>query len=93
MFGGVAVEIAGGQISDKVGKAVAEDHRHPMPEIYFVVSPNRGGAVIQIRVNGRRFELASPGLLYVPAGALHHFLTLRAELGSFCFGILLVESP
>ena len=40
-------------------------------------------------VDGERQELTSPALCYVPAGAQHSFVTLAAEPGSCCFGILL----
>ena len=39
MFGGVPVQIAGGDIAGLVGKPVASPHRHEVPEIYFLFSP------------------------------------------------------
>ncbi|MFE2827554.1 cupin domain-containing protein [Streptomyces sp. NPDC059271] len=89
MFGGVPVELAGGPINHLVGKPVADPHRHAVDEIYFLVSPNPGGARIDVLVDGERHELTSPALLRVPAGAEHRFLTLEAEPGSYCFGLLL----
>lgn len=89
MFGGLPVEIAGGEVSDKVDRPVAAPHRHEVPEIYLLVSPNPGGARIVVEVEGERHFLSSPAVLYVPAQAEHHFVTLRAERGSYCFGILL----
>ncbi|MFF0186549.1 cupin domain-containing protein [Streptomyces sp. NPDC005244] len=89
MFGGVPVELAGGAITHLVGKPVADPHRHTVDEIYFLVSPNPGGARIDVLVDGERHELTSPALLRVPAGAEHRFLTLEAEPGSYCFGLLL----
>ncbi|MET8165971.1 cupin domain-containing protein [Streptomyces sp. NPDC005329] len=89
MFGGVPVELAGGPIDHLVGKPVADPHRHEVDEIYFLVSPHPGGARIEVLVDGDRHELTSPALLRVPAGAEHRFLTLEAEPGSYCFGLLL----
>ncbi|MGW2640696.1 cupin domain-containing protein [Streptomyces sp. NPDC001348] len=91
MFGGVPVQLAGGPVDHLVGKPVADPHRHDVDEIYFLVSPHPGGARIEVRVDGVRHELASPALLRVPAGAEHCFLTLEAEPGSYCFGLLLEE--
>jgi len=91
MFGGMPVEIAGGEISDKVGKPVADPHRHTVPEVYFLVSRTPGGARIAVTVDGVDHELVSPAVMYVPTGALHRFVTLEAEPGSFCFGVLLGE--
>ncbi|WP_416981270.1 cupin domain-containing protein [Streptomyces sp. T028] len=89
MFGGVPVELAGGPIDHLVGRPVADPHRHEVDEIYFLVSPHPGGARIEVLVDGDRHELTSPALLRVPAGAEHRFLTLEAEPGSYCFGLLL----
>ena len=89
MFGGVPVELAGGPIDHLVGRPVADPHRHEVDEIYFLVSPHPGGARIEVMVDGDRHELTSPALLRVPAGAEHRFLTLEAEPGSYCFGLLL----
>ncbi|MFI7602452.1 cupin domain-containing protein [Actinoplanes sp. NPDC049681] len=91
MFGGVPVQIAGGELSDKVGKPVADPHRHTVPEIYLLVSPNPGGARISVLLDGTEHELTSPATLYIPAGAEHRFVTLAAEPGSYCFGVLLGE--
>jgi hypothetical protein len=88
MFGGIPVAIAGGELSDKIGIPVARPHRHDVPEIYFLVSPTPGGARIRVVVDGEDHEMASPAVFYVPAGAEHCFLTLAAERGSYCFGIL-----
>lgn len=90
MFGGVPVELAGGDITHLVGRPVADPHRHEVPEIYFLVSPNPGGARIAVTVEGQEYELSSPATLCVPAGAEHSFLTKEAEAGSYCFGLLLV---
>jgi hypothetical protein len=89
MFGGLPFEVAGGEISKLVDIPVAEPHRHEVPEIYLLLSPEKGGAEIEIEVDGERFVATSPAAFYVPAGALHRFLTRRAEKGSFCLGILL----
>ncbi|AEV87082.1 hypothetical protein ACWT_6065 [Actinoplanes sp. SE50] len=91
MFGGLPVQLAGGELSDKVGKPVADPHTHPVPEIYLLVSPNPGGARISVLLDGDEHELSSPATLYIPAGAEHRFVTLAAEPGSYCFGVLLGE--
>ncbi|MFJ4741928.1 cupin domain-containing protein [Streptomyces sp. NPDC088775] len=92
MFGGVPVQLAGGSIDHLVGKPVADPHRHEVAEVYFLVSPNPGGARIEVTVDGETQELSSPALLHVPAGAEHRFLTLEAEIGSYCFGLLLGDA-
>ncbi|HEX8741833.1 MAG TPA: hypothetical protein VF712_01750 [Thermoleophilaceae bacterium] len=89
MFGGVPVEIAGGELSDKVGKPVADLHSHPCPEVYLLISPEPGDAAIEVEVEGERFDLESPAVAYIPANALHRFVTRRAKPGSFCLGVLL----
>lgn len=89
MFGGLPLQLAGGELSKLVGKPVAELHRHKVPEIYFLISPAPGAARIAVTVEGTQYELTSPACLYVPAGAEHRFVTLEAEHGSYCFGLLL----
>jgi hypothetical protein len=92
MFGGLPFELAGGELSDKVGRPVADPHTHEVPEIYLLVAPTAGGARIRVDVDEQCYELVAPAALYVPAGARHRFLTLAAEPGSYCFGILLGAS-
>jgi hypothetical protein len=89
MFGGVPVQLAGGPIHQLVGKPVATMHRHDVAEVYLLVSPTPGKARIEVTVEETTYQLVSPALLHVPAGAEHCFLTVDAEPGSFCFGILL----
>lgn len=89
MFGGMPVEVAGGEISELVGRPVAAVHTHDVPEVYLLLSPEKGGAEIEIEVDGSLFVATSPAAFYVPAGARHRFVTKRAERGSYCLGILL----
>lgn len=89
MFGGLPFQLAGGELSGLVGKPVAEPHTHEVDEIYLLVSPNPGGARIEVLLEGRRHELASPAAMRIPAGREHCFLTLQAEPGSYCFGVLI----
>ncbi|MEU5280207.1 cupin domain-containing protein [Streptomyces asoensis] len=89
MFGGLPVQLAGGELSALVGKPVAAPHTHPVDELYLLVSPNKGGARIEVQLDGRRHELLSPAVMRIPAGSEHCFLTLEAEVGSYCFGVLL----
>lgn len=42
MFGGLPVQLAGGELSAMVGKPVAAPHTHPVDELYLLVSPNKG---------------------------------------------------
>lgn len=88
MFGGLPIEIAGGEISSSVGAHISDPHVHDVPEIYLLLSPRRGEAVVEITVEGRKLELESPGVYYVPAGVTHSFVTRRAAPGSYCLGIL-----
>ena len=89
MFGGLNFSLAGGHIKDLVDKPVAETHVHEVPEIYFLISPDPGGAEIEIEVEEKLFRVTSPSAFYVPAHARHKFITKKAQLGSYCFGILL----
>ncbi|MBB6254525.1 cupin domain-containing protein [Nitrospirillum iridis] len=89
MFGGVPIEIAGGEIAHLVETPVAATHRHDCPEIYLLLSPSPKGAVIEVEVNDQIFTVVSPAAFYVPAGAPHRFVTRRAERGSYCLGVLL----
>ncbi|MFI2259503.1 cupin domain-containing protein [Streptomyces tubercidicus] len=89
MLGGLDFEVAGGPISDKVGKPVAAPHTHEMPEVYLLLSPEPGGAVIDVVADDVSYEVTSPGAMLIPAGTVHHFVTKRAEPGSFCLGLLL----
>lgn len=91
MLGGHNIEIAGGEISDKVGKPVAAPHTHEVPEIYLLISPDRGGAVIDVEADGKHYELSSPATMLIPAGAIHRFVTKKAQPGSFCLGVLLTD--
>ena len=89
MLGGQDIEIAGGEISDKVGKPVAAPHTHEVPEIYLLLSPEPGGAVIEVIADDKRYELTSPATMLIPTGTVHHFVTKKALPGSYCLGILL----
>ncbi|MGA4847521.1 cupin domain-containing protein [Streptomyces sp. G5(2025)] len=89
MFGGLPVQLAGGELSTLVGKPVAAPHTHEVDEIYMLVSPNKGGARIEVQLDGERYELTSPAVMRIPAGSEHCFLTLEAEVGSYCFGVLI----
>ncbi|MEU0009346.1 cupin domain-containing protein [Streptomyces sp. NPDC006314] len=89
MLGGQPIEIAGGEISDKVGKPVAAPHTHEVPEIYVLMSPEAGGAVIEVMADGETHELVSPAVMLIPAGTVHCFVTKKAEPGSYCLGVLL----
>jgi hypothetical protein len=93
MFGGLPVEIAGGEISNLVGHPVASPHTHDVPEVYLLLAPEPGGAVIDVHIEGRRHELVAPAAFFVPAGTLHHFVTRAATSGSYCLGILLGPFP
>jgi mannose-6-phosphate isomerase-like protein (cupin superfamily) len=89
MFGGLPIELAGGDISALVDKPVADVHVHACDEIYFLVAPEPGAAVIDVEIDGLVTTFESPAAILVPAGARHRFVTRRASKGSFCFGILL----
>lgn len=93
MFGGLPVEVAGGEISDLVGRPVADPHVHDVPEVYLLLSPEIGAAVIDVVVEGRRHEVVAPGAFFIPAGMRHHFVTRRAIPGSYCLGVLLGPFP
>jgi hypothetical protein len=89
MYGGLPVELAGGEISDKIGKPVAAPHTHEVPEIYLLLSPTPGGAVIDVVADGKEYTLHSPATFFIPAGTVHHFVTRAAEPGSYCLGLLI----
>jgi hypothetical protein len=92
MYGGLCLELAGGELSDKVGKPVADPHTHECPEIYLLLSPNPGGGVIEVVADGRQHTLTSPATFFIPAGTVHHFVTRKAEPGTYCLGLLLTGS-
>lgn len=89
MFGGLPFSLAGGHIKELVDKPVAETHTHEVPEIYLLLSPDPNGAEIEIEVDDKIFRVCSPAAFYVPALARHKFVTKKAQVGSFCLGILL----
>lgn len=89
MYGGLPLEVAGGEISELVGKPVAAPHTHEVPEIYVLLSPKPGGAVIDVVADDEHYTLTSPATFYIPAGTVHHFVTRAAEPGSYCLGVLL----
>lgn len=89
MFGGLPVEVAGGDISGLVGAPVARRHVHDVPEIYLLVSTEPGDTVIDVQVGDDWHEVRSPAAVYVPAGTPHQFVTRVATKGSFCFGIFI----
>jgi hypothetical protein len=91
MFGDLGCEVAGGEISQLIGKPVAEPHKHDRDEVYLLLSPSPGGAVIDVEIDGICTRHASPASIHVPAGSLHRFVTVEAERGSYCLGIF-VES-
>ncbi|MEU5806204.1 cupin domain-containing protein [Streptomyces sp. NPDC004244] len=89
MFGGMPVQIAGGELSTLVDKPVAAPHTHDVDEIYLLVSPLPGQARIEVHLDGVLHELTSPAVMRIPAGSVHQFVTKEAAVGSYCFGILL----
>lgn len=89
MFGGLPVELAGAEISGMVGAPVADTHTHDVPEIYFLIAPETGGAEILIEIDDTETVVAAPAVVYVPAGSRHRFVTRAAMPGSYCFGVLL----
>ena len=89
MFGGLPVEVVGGDLSGLVNAPVAARHAHDVPEVYLLLSPTAGGAEIEVEVGEARLTLCSPAALYIPAGVEHRFVTRRAEPGSNCFGVLI----
>lgn len=91
MFGGLRFEVAGGEISDKVGKPVAAPHTHTVPEIYLLLAREPGGAVIDVYADDVHHELVAPAAMLIPAGTVHHFVTRKAQPGSFCLGLLLTD--
>ncbi|TNH22687.1 cupin domain-containing protein [Micromonospora orduensis] len=92
MFGGLPLEVAGGEISELVGKPVAAPHTHEVPEIYLLMSPTPGGAVIDVVADDKHYVLTSPATFFIPAGTVHHFVTRVAQPGSYCLGVLLTGS-
>jgi len=88
-FGGLPIEMAGGEISHLVNSPVADMHMHEVPEIYLLLSPEPGGAVIEIDVEGEQYVVESPIAVYIPAKMRHRFITRKAMAGSYCLGILL----
>jgi mannose-6-phosphate isomerase-like protein (cupin superfamily) len=88
MFGGLGFELAGKEISELVGRPVADPHVHDEEEIYILISPQPGQAEIKITADGEKYELRSPGVFRVPAGVVHCFETISAVPGSFLLGIL-----
>lgn len=89
MFEGLNFEIAGGDISGLVDIPVADFHTHDVDEIYFIISPEAGDAVIEIETEKGKQQYSSPATILIPAGMKHRFLTKKAVKGSFCFGIFL----
>ncbi|UNT00621.1 cupin domain-containing protein [Streptomyces tubbatahanensis] len=89
LLDGLEFEIAGGEISDKVDKPVAAPHTHEVPEIYLLLAPEPGAAVIDVVTDGTTHQLSAPAAMLIPAGTVHHFVTKKAVPGSFCLGILL----
>lgn len=89
MFGGLPIDIAGAEITSLIDRPISDPHRHDIPEIYLLVSPSPGAAVIDIELDGDTITVASPSAVFVPAGVTHRFIARTAEPGSFCFGIFL----
>lgn len=92
MFGGMPFEVAGGPIAHLVGRPVADLHIHECPEVYLLVSPTPGGARIEVTVGDEVVEVASPATVHIPARTPHRFVTLEAEQGSYCFGLLVTSA-
>jgi hypothetical protein len=89
MFGELGFEVAGGEISDKVDTPVADPHTHDIPEIYLLLAPEPGGAVIDVLADGEHHELSAPAAMFIPAGTVHRFVTKKAMPGSYCLGLLM----
>jgi hypothetical protein len=92
MFGGLPFELAGCELSELIGKPVAAPHTHEFPEVYLLISPKPGGAMIEISLDETTHELVAPGAMFIPAGATHCFVTRKAIPGSYAFGVLLTSA-
>jgi len=88
MFSGMPFEMAGGDISGLVDKPVASTHKHKVDEIYFLISPVPGEAVIDVTIDDITITYNSPAVIHVKAQQEHKFITRKASKGSYCFGIL-----
>jgi hypothetical protein len=93
MFGEVGFEIAGGEISELIGRPVSDPHTHEVPEIYLLLAPRPGGAVLDILAGTEHHEVVAPAAMFIPAGTVHRFVTKEAMPGSFCLGVLLTRLP
>lgn len=89
MFGGLPVEVVAAELSELVGRPVADRHTHEIDEVYLLLSPTQGAAVIEIDAGGAVHRLRSPGAFLVPTGTEHRFVTVQAERGSLCLGVLI----
>lgn len=89
MFGGLPIEMAGGELSELVDRPIADPHSHDVPEIYVLLSPEPAGAELEVTVEGESYSMVAPSALLVPAEATHRFVAKRAVRGSFCLGLLL----
>jgi hypothetical protein len=91
MFGGLPVDMAGAELSDLVERPIASPHSHQVAEVYVLLSPEPGGAELEVTVDDEVFQMVAPSALYVPAGARHRFVTKKADRGSYCLGLLLQQ--
>lgn len=92
MFGGLPFDMAGSEVSQLIDKPIAAPHTHEVPKIYLVISPESGGAMIEVSLDGTTHELVAPGAFFVPAGATHCFVTRKAIPGSYVFSVLLTST-
>lgn len=61
-----------------IGKATL--HKHSAPEIYIFVG-EENAIVAEVTLEDEKYEVSSPGCVFIPAGLPHGIRPLRAEAG------------
>jgi len=72
-------------ISESLAKGIralgqANLHKHSAPEVYIIIG-DEGAITAEVTLGDEKYEVSSPGCVYVPAGLPHGIRPLRAEPG------------
>jgi hypothetical protein len=91
MFPGVGFQMAGHEMTDRVGKPHAEPHVHDVPEIWVAPAATKGALVIEAQMDGDKFLVEAPFSIFIPPGVRHCFTVTKCESPHYVMGMILFD--
>jgi len=91
MFPGVNLQVAGHEVSSRVGAPHAAPHVHEVPEIWVAPSERKGDLVIEAQMDEEKFLVEAPFAIFIPQGVSHCFTVVKCESPHYVMGMLLFD--